>query len=566
MTIQSKFATILIAGKPYVNAVLINDLYKTLPRKSGSTQKKLVNDLLLDQPASVWRRNKDKAKVGTIATRILDQFKPQMQDLYVDVHEIETPKDGPNKQNHIELLRLISKLPDLAAESESEESESESEDELEQPLVVASAAPIVTSIVSTVASATPIVAPSTTQVLMPIIELEEHEMFRDANDQVFPIEVRGERSKDKILFKAKDVAAFAENDRLIKTMLDDRKAYQHGNDYQILETDGVRQWRHQNPRENSIPLLTGSNSSANGRGINHDLVYLTLAGLLRVAAVSRNMNENLVKLFDWLQNLFYVHQFGSYEERNELARSMFKQVLNDRLAGLYCVYLGTFNDLYDSMNISRETYPPEQYGKYLVCKFGLSENIATRLTQHKNKTSGYGQWSTEVVLKWLILVSPSQLSKAEVILSSLLKASEFTFDHTDDSKSRKELIMFDPLKEHKVKQIYRHVLDLFPSKENELSKALEDAESSFETKVNLIQSTADKMVMKAQHEAKMIQTAADKAIMKAQYENQMIQTAADKAIMKAQHETQMIKAELTVQSQSHQIEMLQSKLTKFSLT
>jgi hypothetical protein len=247
---------------------------------------------------------------------------------------------------------------------------------------------------------------------------------------------------------------------------------------------------------------------------------------------------------------------------------MFKQVLNDRLAGLYCVYLGTFNDLYDSMNISRDTYPPERYGKYLVCKFGLSENIATRLTQHKNKTSGYGQWSTEVVLKWLILVSPSQLAKAEVILSSLLKSHGFTFDHTDESKNHKELIMFDPLKEHKVKQVYRQVLDLYPSKENELSKALEDAESSFESKVNLIQSTADRMVMKAQHETKMnlIQSTADNAIMKAQHEAKMIQTIADNAIMKAQHETQIIKAELTAQSQAFQIEMLQSKLTKFSLT
>jgi hypothetical protein len=291
MAIQSKFATILIAGNPYVNAVLINDLYKTLPRKSGSTQKKLVNDLRLDQPTSVWRRNKDKAKVGTIATRILDQFKPQMQDLYVNAHEIETPKDGPNKQNHIELLRMISELPDLATESE--ESESESDHELEQPIVVASAAPIV--------------APSTTRVLMPIIELEEHEMFRDANNQVFSIEARGERSKDKILFKAKDVATFAENERLIRTIMDNRCHYSYENDYTILQTDGVWKFRTLDPRENLMALVTPSNSSINGRGINHDLVYLTLAGLLRVAAVSRNANANLIKLFDWLQNLFYVH-------------------------------------------------------------------------------------------------------------------------------------------------------------------------------------------------------------------------------------------------------------------
>jgi hypothetical protein len=570
MTILSKLATIIIDGKPYVNAVLINDLYKTLPRKSGSTQKKLVNELQLDQPASVWRRNKDKAKVGTIATRILDQFKPQMQDLYVDVHEIETPKDGPNKQNHIELLRMISELPNLATDPESNESESELDDEPEQPTVVTSAASIVAPIV---------VAPSATQVLMPIIELEEHEMFRDANDQVFPIEVRGERSKDKILFKAKDVAAFAENDQFIKNMMKGHTSYQYGKDYLFLDEHQRVQCTHQNLQENSIPLLVGSTSSVNGRGINHDLVYLTLAGLLRVAAVSRSGNANLVKLFSWLQNLFYVHQFGSYEERNELARSMFKQVLNDRLAGLYCVYLGTFNDLYDSMNISRETYPPEQYGRYLVCKFGLSENMAMRLTQHKNKTTGYGQYSTEVVLKWLILVSPSQLSKAEVILSNLLKSHGYTFDHTDKSKSHKELIMFDPLKEHKVKQIYRQVLDLYPSKENELSKALEDAESSFETKVNLIQTTADKAIMKAQHETKMDLIKAERRADAAEHETQLIKVErradaaehesqlikAERRADAAEHETQLIKAELLAQSQAHQIEMLQSKLAKFNL-
>jgi uncharacterized protein involved in high-affinity Fe2+ transport len=262
-------------------------------------------------------------------------------------------------------------------------------------------------------------------------------------------------------------------------------------------------------------------------------VYFTLAGLIKVVTVSRNANANLLKLFDWLQNLFYVHQFGSCEERNELARSLFKQVLNDKLAGLYCIDLGTFNDLYDTMNISRETYPPEQYSNYRVCKFGLSEDISTRLTQHKNKKTGYGQWSSDVQMKWLILLSPSQLPKAEKILSNLLKADGYTFNHSDTNKNHTELIMFDPLKEHKIKQIYRQVLNLYPSKENELSKALEDAQINFETKINLIQANADNDIMKAQTETQ---------------------------LNKATHETELLRSEMKAQSLMHQNEMLQMQL------
>jgi hypothetical protein len=219
--IQNKFETITIDSQIYVKVSLINDLYRTLPRKSGTTQKKIVDELQLAKHAAVWRRNKDNSKVGTVATRILNQFKSQSQDIYVDVREIMTPKEGAHKEEHIKLLQMISKLPDLNTESDSDS-------EADEPTVQAAAAPITIN---------------TDRVLMPIIKLEEHEMFRDANDQVFPIEVRGERSKDKILFKAKDVAVFAENNRLIESIMDNRGTYRYKKDYQILQ-------------EGSIPLLS----------------------------------------------------------------------------------------------------------------------------------------------------------------------------------------------------------------------------------------------------------------------------------------------------------------------
>lgn len=57
MSISSKFATITMEdGKQYVSAVLINDQYKTIFRKSGSTQKKLIKELKLTKYIGIWRR------------------------------------------------------------------------------------------------------------------------------------------------------------------------------------------------------------------------------------------------------------------------------------------------------------------------------------------------------------------------------------------------------------------------------------------------------------------------------------------------------------------------------
>ena len=155
--------------------------------------------------------------------------------------------------------------------------------------------------------------------------------------------------------------------------------------------------------------------------------------------------------------------------------------LNDKLSCLYYIDLGTFDDLYEKMNISRDEYPEDKYGSYRIGKFGLSDDVSSRITQHKNKKDGYGRMSSNVSMKWAILLSPSQLSKAENLLSTLLKAGNFDFSYTDTTGAgHKELIMFAPNKEHQVKKIYKQVLTLYPSRENELASMIEDNEAKYE--------------------------------------------------------------------------------------
>lgn len=473
-TIQNKFDSItVIENVPYINSVSLVNIYKRLSGKSGTTQNKLVNELKLTNCLIVLKRSKDPTKIGTVISKIIDNFKSQIHHIYISVDELLQPKEGPNKQNHIRLLQLITDMPDVAVTA---------------PVASATSAMEATPATHVVAPATTniVAAPESeinhTRTMMSIIQLEEHEMFRDANDQVFPIEVRGQRSKDKILFKAKDIADYFEIKEFIKIMMKGHTSFKYNSDYVVLEANDNTLYMIQNLGENSMGTLYPLNSSINGRGINHDLVYLTLSGLIRTATISRSGNANMNKVFDWIVNLCYVHQFGSSSERSAMAQSLFKIVLNDKMAGLYYIDLGTCNDLYDKMNIDAEQYPPHIYGSYRIGKFGLSEDISARISQHKNKKNGYGQWCNE-------LLSPSQLAKAEVILSNLLRANSFAFEYTDASgKSHNELIMFDPAKEHKVKKIYRQVMDLYPSKENELYKIMDEATYKYESEINQLRS------------------------------------------------------------------------------
>jgi len=432
----------------YVNAARINDIYKKLER--GANQINLVNNLKLDY-IIVVRRGKDTGTIANIDINS-DQFKPSMHNVFVKLDQLN---------RHKELMKRLKELPDI----NNEESDHSDQDE-------PSADPTIELVDEQVST----FELSANCIPMRKIKLADHERFKDVNDQVVEIEVRGKRTKDQIYFKAKDVGAYFEMDILVKRLLQENTNYTHLIDYIVLEKQNGQ-------------IVSISDRTENPKKIKHSYVYLTIAGFIRVVCLSRSANANVSMVFDWILNLVYTHQFGSDDERSELAQSLFKTVLNDKIAGLYYIDLGTCDDLYDSMNIDTDTYPPHIYGSYRIGKFGLSDNISTRVTQHKNKKNGYGQWCNEVLLKWLIILSPSQLAKAELILSSLLRAEGFTFEYTDDSgKDHHELIMFDPVKEHKVKKIYKRVMDLYPSKENELYKIMDDATYRYESEINQLKS------------------------------------------------------------------------------
>lgn len=460
MSIGNKFSDIIMHnGDPYVSATSINDIYKTIGKKYNSTQKKLIDDLKLKSYIIVCRRAKDKTKLGQVISNVLNQFKSQVHALYLLISELEQIKEGPDMNNHIELLRLIQLLPDINSVTESTIEPAES-----------------------IPDSTPVHTNSSlylNSIEMPLIVLEESEMFRDINEQIVNIEMRGERSKDQILFKAKDVGQYFEMKLFTKHLLQANTSYRIDIDYVILQDY---------PQTQCIIRDSKDKTVTNTHIINHERIYLTLAGYIRSATISRSGNANMSKVLDWIQTLVYVHQFGSPTERNELAQGLLKTILNDKVSGLYYIDLGTIEELSDSMGITNEylqninsTYSLSKCAKYRLGKYGISNDISTRLTQHQNKKDGYGKWSNDIQIKFIAMISETQLYEAESLLKNMFKAKEYSFQYTDpNGKQHNELVLVGPKDDNKLKTIYKQILTFFPSKENELCKLIADSQTKFE--------------------------------------------------------------------------------------
>ena len=441
-SIIKKFTALFAHEKEiYVNAARVNDHYKKIVR--GSTQATLIGDLKLDY-IIVIRRGKGAGSIINIRIDD-DKFKSSTMNVFIKMSQLK---------RHKELMKRIKALPDINEEEYEFEVAYEAEEEKDQQEKV-----------DETFDNDPLDD-------IPIIQLKDHELFRDVNGEVFDVEVRGERTRDKFLLKAKDIAEFFGMDRMVDCLLrTDRSEYKLNEDYVIVRKTQSRKIR-------DCEILNESTR------IDHNRVYLTFAGFIRVVFVSKSGNANVKLMLDWILNLIYVHKFGSDEERLELSQDLLKVILNDKVSGLYYVDLGTFDDLYKTMNISMDEYPQEKYGSHRIGKFGLSEDVSSRLTSHKNKKNGYGRWSKDVGLKWMIILSPSQLSSAETLLSNLLKAGGFSFNHKDvNDTEHTELIMFEPSKELRVKKIYKQVLSLYPNKENELAQAIEEHQAKYEVEM-----------------------------------------------------------------------------------
>jgi prophage antirepressor-like protein len=129
-----------------------------------------------------------------------------------------------------------------------------------------------------------------------ILELEEHEKFKDENGEPIEIEVRGERNSRNCYFRVKDVSDGFDMPSLRKTLLTDD--YIKDIDYKTFTTSSV---------------------------INNDtcrpkiFMFLTYEGMVKLLYVSRNKKAKAFR--DWATEKLFVAQMGAEEDRDAFAEN-----------------------------------------------------------------------------------------------------------------------------------------------------------------------------------------------------------------------------------------------------
>lgn len=310
----------------------------------------------------------------------------------------------------------------------------------------------------------------------PLIELEDHEQFRDVNDNIVNIVVRGKRSPDGILLRAIDIQRFFGISQLVHMVLNDKtSSYIKTNHYIVIDEllDNHRN-----------PTIAQKHSN---KHISHDSVYLTWLGFHRVIFVSRSGNANVDHMAAWIMRLTYVHQVGSNKERVDLASTLISFKCLHKISGLYLIRIDKVSALRECMHINEETYPSSEYDSGYVYKFGRSDDIQKRVKDHQDDRRGYGRYSKNVSLHWFVNINETVLSKAESNLNEFFEMNGLKFEFIDDrGNEHKELVIIKSSQERAlVKEKYLSIIKHFPSRENELIQMMTNARDQYEFELAL---------------------------------------------------------------------------------
>jgi hypothetical protein len=243
--------------------------------------------------------------------------------------------------------------------------------------------------------------------LPPLIELEDSEKFMDDEGNLYNVETRGERSEDKVFFKAKDVARVFDMKNLTKvTLFNKDYGYSTPLHYKVFVIDEL------------INHEFMSNRNKDGR-----VTFLTYTGLLKVIYTSRG-NPIVERFRKWATKVVYTAHLGTQEQREQLVKQIkggadpesVKNVLKCSVTSTPCIYLfclGGVKDLKEKEEFKEALTNHKNSDK--VYKYGKSIDLRRRTGEHRRS------WAPlEIKLTKYAYIDPQYISKVELELKNYL--------------------------------------------------------------------------------------------------------------------------------------------------
>ena len=558
--LAKQFRSKRVGETQYIDMKPIIDSYKSFRGKSKTSIKSFINDNNLEY--IITRFNDDR-----VIDLNIDQFHHKSHHVLVSAESIKKIKNFIKllEKNYETEMNALEQLVEPSEQVESSEiSEIVSPESEPSEISEPKSAKVKSSDVSE------LVKPESKY---NIIDLTDEEKFRDSDNNIVEIDVRGTRDENGILFRASDISEYLGMDHLIRVLRNDNFGYEKNVHWLRLYqySDGIYTARIGNESSviNSIKTPEWART------------YLTLSGLIKVIFSSKSANENLIHLHNWIIKLVFTHQFGSSDERIDLAMDLvsLRTNLNDKRyrrypdacgisPGLYCIKIGNVKQLREAMNISTDLYPAKEFDTACVYKFGRAEDIMSRFAQHSTR-AGYGQYG-KISLDWFVTIPKAFLPKAENDLAKYFKSTGLMFEYNDGSKDHKELIIAKPgLERTQLKEKYKEMVSNFPSNINEISKQLvavraeyehrlETVELKSENKILVIQSTCEKQLLseRSEHDKQLSDIEKQLLSERSEHDKQLLSERSEHDRKIFELEKNQMNLEMTILKLTHQVEML----------
>jgi hypothetical protein len=347
-----------------------------------------------------------------------------------------------------------------------------------------------------------------------IIDLEDNEKFKDANNNIIEIETRGERKVDSIYFNGKDIMREFEMENLSKNILDKKSYFIEGGHYKYFNCKKIRNCSNNNNKTIKIKKE----------------LFLTYEGILRVLFASHS--KNVKPFIKWAtENLFTLH-LGTKNQKEELISTILgvnakviKEVFNTSTNTLPCIYLftlGTAKELRLSMNINA-LIPDDS----IVSKYGFSKDLSRRTGEH---ISTYGKISNcDLKLKFHSYIDPQFISSGENDIKLFFDALKLKFDYENND----ELVI-----------IPKNLIILVEKQYQQIGKNYMGHISELVTKIKELEDKYEKASLT--HQIELQNEKFKNEIQKEKYEKEIHNEKFQNEIQKEKYEKELLKKDIEV--------------------
>lgn len=263
----------------------------------------------------------------------------------------------------------------------------------------------------------------------PLIKAMDNDFyyFKDKNGVKYDVEMRGERTKNGILFKCKDLEKVFGMNRLDDHVRDKDTSFKELEDFLYCKD----------------PHTMGN--------ITDKTLYLTFSGLTKVIHNSRTGRAK--EFADWLDDIVFAAIIGDEDQRKQAAGNVMNVDLQALIKAL-SKCSGKVSCLYLLKTGIKQ-------GNKSIYKFGLTKHLDQRIREH------VVTFGDELKLSSYCLVGESDLYAAENMLKESVE--EFLFKSLEDKfKSQTELIILDTKSKKHVKQTMELISMKFCSDSNSI--------------------------------------------------------------------------------------------------